>query len=58
MNELDHEVKSLRKELNTERTQRVSVDESLGMRFDNLIFQLDTKYGGCLWKKIKLHLNR
>ena len=43
MNELDHEVKSLRKELNTERTQRVSVDESLGMRFDNLIYYLDNK---------------
>jgi len=43
MNELDHEVKSLRKELNTERTQRTSVDESLGMRFDTLIYHLDNK---------------
>lgn len=43
MNELDQEVKNLRKELNTERTQRTSVDESLGMRFDNLIYYLDNK---------------
>jgi len=43
MNELDRELKTLRKELNTERTQRTSADESLGMRFDTLIYHLDNK---------------
>ena len=43
VDDLKADVAQARRELNTERTQRVSVDESLGMRFDNLIFHLDNK---------------
>ena len=43
VNDLKADVAQARSELNTERTQRVSVDESLGMRFDTIIFHLDNK---------------
>lgn len=43
VDDLKADVAQARSELNTERTQRTSVDESLGMRFDTLIFHLDNK---------------
>lgn len=43
VDDLKADVAKVRSELNTERTQRFSMDESLGMRFDNLIFHLDNK---------------
>lgn len=43
VDDLKADVAQARSELNTERTQRTSVDESLGMRFDTLIYHLDNK---------------
>lgn len=43
INTLDNEVKKLRKELNTERTQRTSADYSIGSRFDTIIGYLTNK---------------
>lgn len=43
VDDLKADVTQTRSELNTERTQRFSMDESLGMRFDNLIYYLDHK---------------
>lgn len=43
VDDLKADVAKARTELNTERTQRFSTDESLGMRFDNLIYYLDHK---------------
>lgn len=43
VDDLKSDVATARTELNTERTQRFSTDESLGMRFDNLIYYLDHK---------------
>lgn len=43
VDDLKADVAQARSELNTERTQRFSTDESLGMRFDNLIYYLDHK---------------
>lgn len=40
INELDESVKTLKKDLNLEQTQRKGEDYSLGMRFDTLIHYL------------------
>ncbi len=43
VDDLKSDVDKTRSELNTERTQRFSTDESLGMRFDSLIYYIDHK---------------
>lgn len=43
VDDLNTDVAKVRSELNTERTQRFSTDESLGMRFDSLIYYIDHK---------------
>lgn len=40
VNELDESVKTLKKDLNLEQTQRKGEDYSLGMRFDTLIYYI------------------
>nr|DAN87204.1 MAG TPA: hypothetical protein [Caudoviricetes sp.] len=41
--ELNSLVKTVRSELNTERTQITSADYSLGSRFGTLVYYLDNK---------------